>query len=198
MSIGGSASNTGYYQYSEKIDIDELYETKRQYDLQVVDTYNKMLARVHKQIKYWSKHKDVRHCWFTVPEIALGMTKYNHADCIAYIIDRLQKNGFVVQYYHPNILYISWAHYIPSYVRSEIKKKTGIAINEYGQKIATEEDSSGINTGGDSVAMGAGGGAGGADKKKREYVSTKSYKPTGNLVYADDILQRMEKRGGLS
>ena len=82
---------------------------------------------------------DEQFCWFVVPEMMLGVPKYNHSDCIAYLVDKLQHNGFAVKYTHPNLLLISWKHWIPGYVRTEIKKKANISIDGYGNIIQEEE-----------------------------------------------------------
>ena len=126
--------------FSEKLNIDDLYEKKRQQDLNKLALFNKLLNRIHVKIKTTSRQKvDEQACWFLVPETIIGVPRYDQAGCIAYLISKLQTNGFNVRYIHPNLLFISWNHWIPSYVRTEIKKKTGINLNEYGQKI--EENS---------------------------------------------------------
>ena len=120
--------------FSEKLNIDELYEKKRQYDLGKLELFNKILNRIHVRIKNTSRQKiDEQFCWFVVPEIIIGVPKYDQPACIAYLIDKLKNNGFNVRYIHPNTLFISWLHWVPSYVREELKKKTGLTINEYGQ-----------------------------------------------------------------
>ena len=122
--------------FSEKINIDELYEKKQQYDVNKLALFNKILNRVHVRIRTTSKQKiNDRCCWYVVPEIIIGVPKYDQAGCIAYIMDKLQTNGFNVKYIHPNTIFISWVHWVPSYVRTEFKKKTGVAIDEYGNKI---------------------------------------------------------------
>ena len=127
--------------FSEKINIDDLYEKKRQYDLNKLALFNKILHRVHVKIKTTSRQKfDEHFCWFVVPEMIIGVPKYDQGACIAYIIDKLKENQFNVRYIHPNTLFISWLHWVPSYVRTELKKKTGIIVNEYGEKIGLEED----------------------------------------------------------
>jgi hypothetical protein len=75
-----------------------------------------------------------------VPEMMLGVPKYNHSDCIAYLVDKLQTNGFMVNYTHPNLLMISWKHWIPGYVRTEIKKKANISIDGYGNIIQEKKN----------------------------------------------------------
>ncbi len=70
----------------------------------------------------------------------IGVPKYNQGECIGYLLDKLQDNGFQVRYIHPNCLFISWKHWVPGYVRSEIKKKTGINIDGNGNIIEKKED----------------------------------------------------------
>ena len=69
-------------------------------------------------------------------EFIFGEPEYEQTNCISYLIAKLTENGFRVQYLHPNTIFVSWEEWIPQYVRSEIKKKTGKIINEKGQVIA--------------------------------------------------------------
>jgi len=183
--------------FSEKLNIDELYEKKRQYDLSKLALYNKILNRIHVRIKTTSRQKiDEQFCWFVVPEIIIGVPKYDQGACIAYLIDKLKENGFNVRYIHPNTLFISWLHWVPSYVRTELKKKTGIAINEYGEKInQNDDDNTPFSSNDDKfnfiakpqdvVDL---------NKSKKTYTSIKSYKPSGNLVYDDELLNKIEDK----
>ena len=51
--------------FSEKISIDELYEKKRQYDLNQMHLFNKLLNRIHVRIKTTSRQKiDEQFSWF--------------------------------------------------------------------------------------------------------------------------------------
>lgn len=127
--------------FSEKIDLDELYEKKREHDLSKLDIFNKLLNRIHTKIKITSRQRiDEQFCWFVVPEMMLGVPRYDHADCVAYLVDKLQNNGFHVKYTHPNLLLISWKHWIPGYVRSEIKKKTNVSIDGYGNVLPDKKE----------------------------------------------------------
>ena len=186
--------------FSEKLNIDELYEKKRQYDLTQLALFNKILNRIHVRIKTVSRQrKDDHFCWFVVPEVIIGVAKYDQAACIAYLIDKLKTNGFNVRYTHPNALFISWLHWVPSYVRTELKKKTGIVINEYGQKVDEEDEDSNkmvvepknpndfmFNIKNQDPNQK------GKQQQKKEYTPIKSYKPSGNLVYNDDLLSQIE------
>jgi hypothetical protein len=187
--------------FSEKINIDELYEKKRQQDLNKLALFNKILNRVHVRIRTVSRQKvDEQFCWFLVPETILGVPKYDQGACIAYLMDKLKTSGFNVRYIHPNLLFISWMHWIPSYVRTEIKKKTGIKINEYGLKIEEEEDEDGQKTITNGVLsdpndylLKQNDNQSGKPHKK-EYTPIKSYKPSGNLVYDNDLLNKIEDK----
>jgi len=188
--------------FSEKISIDDLYEKKRQNDLSKLALFNKILNRIHVRIKTASRQSINEHfCWYLVPETMIGVPKYDQGACIAYIIDKLKTNGFNVRYIHPNLLFISWMHFIPSYVRTEFKKKTGIVVNEFGQKI-DEDNNEGmqiisdipsdpndymLNRQNQNVQQNN-------KQTKKEYTPIKSYKPSGNLVYDDELLNKLETK----
>ena len=177
--------------FSEKLNIDELYERKRHHDLNKLELFNKILNRIHVRIRMTSRQKiDEQFCWFVVPEVIIGVPKYDQGSCIAYLLERLADNGFNVKYIHPNTLFISWGHWVPSYVRSELKKKTGIVVNEYGVKVDEQNKPSNDNSHGllttKDIAKPV--------TIKKDYTPIKSYKPSGNLVYDDDLLSKIEDK----
>jgi hypothetical protein len=117
-----------------RINIDELYETKKKNNLTRVDIYNKLLIKIHNRIKISSRTKtNENFCTYIMPEVLIGYPNYNLEECLVFIIDKLQTDGFLTRYIHPNLLMISWNHWVPSYVRDEIKKKTGKEVNCYGE-----------------------------------------------------------------
>jgi hypothetical protein len=166
--------------FSEKMNIDDLYESKRQSDLNKLTLFNKILNRIHVRIKTTSKQRmNEQFCWFVVPEIIIGVPKYDQGSCIAYLLDKLTENGFNVKYIHPNTLFISWSHWIPSYVRTELKKKTGIEVNEFGVRKEEEPEKDKLelsNKEKDKEKY--------TDREKKKsdlYTPIASYKPSGNL-----------------
>lgn len=185
--------------FSEKLNIDELYERKRQYDLNQLALYNKLLNRIHVRIKTTARQKtDEQFCWYVVPEIMIGVPKYDQGACIAYLVDKLKENGFAVNYIHPNTLMISWKHFVPSYVRNELKKKTGIVIDENGNKVG-DSDNKTITNGNQPMSLEqmmfknkepSQANAAKAQNQKK-YTPIASYKPQGNLVYNDDLLSTL-------
>ena len=180
--------------FSEKINIDELYEKKRQHDVGKLELFNKILNRIHVRIKTTSRQKlDEQFCWFVVPEVIIGVPKYDQGACIAYIVDKLKTNGFQVKYIHPNTLLISWLHWVPSYVRNELKNKTGIIVNEYGETLHDNESEDSLTPlQNQSIAE-----ASQPTKTAlpgKNYTPITSYKPLGNLVYANDLLNKLENK----
>ena len=182
-----------FVDFSEKINIDELYEKKRQIDVNKLELFKKILNRIHIRIKTTAKQNTAeRYCWYVIPEIIIGVPKYDQGACIAYVMDTLQKNGFQVRYFHPNTVFISWDHWVPTYVRTEIKKKTGININEYGEKIEDEKDED-ENVYQDMTVKGSSNNSNLEQiKNSKKYTPINSYKPSGKLVYSEDLLNKLE------
>lgn len=194
--------------FSEQLNIDDLYEKKRQQDLNKLALFNKILNRIHVKIKTVSRQKtDDQFCWFLVPETIIGVPRYDQAACIAYLIDKLKTNGFNIRYIHPNTLFISWNHFVPSYVRTEIKKKTGLVIDQNGKKVdASDSGSNGdiktITTepsNPNEYMFNQSGKLGDINgntngKPKKEYTPIKSYRPSGNLIYDDELLNKIEDK----
>lgn len=181
--------------FSEKINMDELFEKKKQKDLEQLNLYNKVLNRVHVKIKTTSRQKkDEQHCWFVVPEVIMGVPRYDQGACIAYLVDKLETNGFSVKYIHPNVIFICWKYWVPSYVRDQLKKKAGIRVNEFGKPIKDDGQSSNDKDSNETMtlSLGKSGDTSGASNSqtatKKVFNSTKNYKPTGKLVYNDDLI----------
>ena len=187
-----------------KINIDELYEKKQQRDLNTLSTYNKILNRIHNKIKYISKQTITeKFCWYIIPEVVLGVPKFDHTSCTAYIIHKLRENGFIVKYTHPNLLFISWNHWVPTYVRNEIKKKTGLHLDSFGNEINNDQN---INSNTNdystensfdnmilSKKIDVKYNDNDNKKKNNKYKEINSYKPSGNLIYEEDLFKKMKK-----
>ena len=111
------------------------------------------------------------------------------------MLDKLKKNGFNVNYIHPNTIFISWKHWIPSYVRDEIKNKTGIVVNEYGEKIDESNSKSEYNHNDTNQQLFNIKETNINQKQpvqQKNYTPITSYKPSGKLVYNDELLNNYE------
>ena len=139
----------------DKISLDELYtRTKDVEDLRL-RVYKKILNRAHQKIKFTSRQRDTGHfCFFIVPEFLVGTPRYDSAACIAYVMDKLTQNGFMVKYTHPNLLFISWQHYIPKYQRQNFKKKYGYSIDGFGNQVQDKKkDTKNVDAAGEEQQM---------------------------------------------
>lgn len=179
-----------FQDFSDKINIDELYEKKRMKDLQRLELYKKILNRVHVKIKTTSKMNNDKFCWFVVPETIIGVPRYDQPACIAFIMDHLQQNGFQVRYFHPNAILISWANWVPTYVRTELKKKTGISVDQFGNRIQEENNEENDEI----IQQNINGQNGNQIKNSKKYTPINSYKPSGKLVYSNDLINKLETK----
>ena len=183
-----------------KINLDELYDYKKQCDQNTLRSYNIVLQRIHKRIKTTSRQKNnEQFCWFVVPEVMIGVPKYDVGACIAYIIDQLKENGFAIKYTHPNLIFISWKNWVPDYVRNEIKKKTGNKIDGNGNIVdngsldnnsITIQDNNNLHVKGilkpNSINV--------KKKEEKQYTSIDSYQPSGNSVYSNQFIQKIQDK----
>tara|TARA_B110000967_G_scaffold130768_1_gene133608 strand:+ start:1353 stop:1994 length:642 start_codon:yes stop_codon:yes gene_type:complete len=198
----------------DKINLDDLFEKKREISENKLQLYNKILNRIHEKIKLTSRVQQGKEqfCWYLIPEMMIGISRYNVGECTDYILRKLRDNDFVVRYTHPNLVFISWAHWIPGYVRQEYKKQTGTAIDGYGNLAnskpqiennpSTEpENPNDIlftkhKSGSNATNSGNSGNSGNSDNtsnnSNREYNSTKNYKPAG--IYNNDIMQKIQDK----
>ena len=137
----------------------------------------------------------------------IGIPKYDYKDCTAYVIEKLRDNGFIVRYTHPNLLFISWKHWIPTYVRNEIKKKTGKNIDEYGNIIDNNSNNSNnsnnfnnINNSIQSQSNNTNSydniiinkSENSSNSKNKDYKDIKTYKPSGSLIYNNNLLKKLD------
>ena len=200
--------NDNVDELNEKMNLDDLYERKRQSDLKNLELFNKLLNRVHTKIRQTTNlNKDATNCWYIIPEVMIGIPKYDQGECIGYIIEKLRDNGFNLRYFHPSTILISWNHWIPTYVRDAIKKKTNKNIDGLGNIIIDERktpemfidnkptpvnniysDFNGLlpnqKTDSKSPVVKP------EPKNKVSYKSIDSYKPTGSFVFNQDFFNK--------
>ena len=194
-----------FSEFSERINIDDLYERKRSHDVNKLKLFQKILNRVHVKIRTCSRQSiNEKFCWFIVPETIIGIPRYDQAGCIAYIMDSLQNNGFLVKYIHPNLLLISWHHWVPSYVRTEIRKKTGLELNEFGEVVKDhnneedEDEEKNDEITNNNTRLNSGNrnniNTGSSNNTNKRFTPINKYKPSGKLVYNDEYLNKLEEK----
>tara|TARA_B100000123_G_C25716510_1_gene422417 strand:+ start:607 stop:1146 length:540 start_codon:yes stop_codon:yes gene_type:complete len=171
------------------LDIEELYETKQKMDVNRLNIYNKLLSKIHTKIKIASRQRNNNNfCWYLMPEILIGFPNYDISECLLYILNRLETNGFIVRYVHPNLLFITWDHYVPQYVRDEIKNKTGMSVDKFGNKLPETMKKDKLLTKSSAVSM-----ENNKFKKKTITNNIDEYKPTGKFMYDSKLFNSISK-----
>lgn len=186
--------NTEEEDVVQKMNIDNLFAKKQRRDLKQLSIYNKLLNRVHKRINTVARSRaNDTHIWYNVPEYIFGEPVYDNGDCTGYLVAQLETNGFHVRYMHPNTLFVSWKSWVPSYVRNEVKKKTGVAIDEKGNIIKKQSDNSDDEGDVNSIVLNDKQSNPNA-KTQRQYSDANNYKPTGKLVYNQEMFETIDKK----
>jgi hypothetical protein len=85
----------------------DLLKIQKEREKKKIKLYKKVHLKVEKKIVL-SSNTNYYECWYSVPEFIMGMPLYKLSYCIKYIVNRLEKDGFKVQVFEPNLLYISW------------------------------------------------------------------------------------------
>ena len=182
--------------FREKLNLDDLFTQDKNDNSNKTKVYQKILQRAHNKIKITSRQRNnMKCCWFVIPEFILGLPKYNIELCTQYLMEKLDDNGFIVKYTYPNLLFISWNHYIPDYERMAIKKEQGISIDGFGnilkKKKKDEDDGNPNNLMLKNAPESSSSSKKGILKKSSsnndKYKSINTYKP-GGLIYSNELI----------
>ena len=86
-------------------DVNRYMENKKREKYATFETiYEKCKAMIMKFAA-----NDKYRFFFEVPEFILGLPLYDLNDAVKFMLDKLHRNGYLVKYYFPKILYISWS-----------------------------------------------------------------------------------------
>jgi len=183
--------------FNEKLNMDDLFNQRKKTEEHKIQIYQKILARVHSKVKTTSRMRNNdRFCFFLIPEFVLGIPRYDMVNCTTYIIEKLIDNGFKIKYTHPNLLFISWQHYIPHYERAQIKRKTGVSVDGWGNVITKKDKKANNSTNMNNLLLKntpyANKNIMVKKKDDKNYKQISSYKPTGSLIYDTKLLKHIE------
>ena len=85
-------------------DIQNKQYNKDRYRMQV---YKRLLERCYIKIKSASDNEE-KYCLYRVPEYVFGEPIFKLPECILFMITNLKNSGFMIKYYKPNLIYITW------------------------------------------------------------------------------------------
>ena len=73
--------------------------------------YEKVLKMVHHRIKTAANKSDTEdYTFFTIPNVIIGMPRFDTVSCCDYIMTKLSANGFKILNLGPNFIFITWGH----------------------------------------------------------------------------------------
>ena len=98
------------------INIFNLNYKRDEKEIKKVETYRKILIKIHSKIKL-NSNKSLTHLVYIIPKYIPGLPAYDQIKCAEYCYERLKKNGFIVLYTYPNMVFISWDH-VPSTLKN--------------------------------------------------------------------------------
>ena len=98
------------------INIFNLNYKRDEKEIKKVETYRKILSKIHSKIKL-NSNKSLTHLVYIIPKYIPGLPAYDQIKCAEYCYERLKKNGFIVLYTYPNMVFISWDH-VPSTLKN--------------------------------------------------------------------------------
>jgi Family of unknown function (DUF5759) len=101
----------------------ELYKVQKQKEKSRHISFDKVVELCHRRIRTVASYGGM-NTFFEIPGMIIGLPLFNIQECMAYMIDTLRMNGFLVQILpppHVAVLYISWD---PKDVRPPVRKKT--------------------------------------------------------------------------
>lgn len=184
---------------NDKISLDDLYDRKKEIEDNRIKIYQKILGRIHTKIKYTARQKhDEQYLFYVVPEFVFGIPTYNVGTCISYLVQKLEENGFITRYTHPNLLFISWKHYIPQYKRDQIKEQYGVKVDGFGNVVQSKNAKERENNKGDinslilKTNLNSKEQSMTAKKEKKEYKDISTYSPTG--IYSAELFEKLKNK----
>lgn len=91
----------------KKLNILELHRTLNDLNNKQNECFEKIVELCHKRIISQTKMRR-QNCFYEVPLYLIGYPIFDIGKCIEYVKKSLEADGFLVKYYFPKFLYISW------------------------------------------------------------------------------------------
>jgi hypothetical protein len=88
--------------------ITSLHEEKTLKESSKNDIFKIVLNKIIQKIIYTNKHTEQTYIIFEIPKILIGYPQYDMKSCILFIMNKLNENGYMVDFVDPFYLYIDW------------------------------------------------------------------------------------------
>lgn len=110
-----------------------LYGEEARRDATRIRIYNNVLQQIYNKIRAIARIPgNEKSLWYLVPEFIPGTPRFDVGDCIVYLAWNLRNAGYMVQYTHPNLMFVSWKNHDMRYkeVESPWAQVLGAARNQ--------------------------------------------------------------------
>lgn len=95
-----------------------LYTEEAKRDATRIRIYNMVLQQIYNKVKAVARIPgNEKTLWYVVPEFIPGTPRFEMGEAVLYIVWNLRNAGYIVQYTHPNFLFISWKAHDEKYHR---------------------------------------------------------------------------------
>jgi hypothetical protein len=88
--------------------ISSLHDEKNTKEKTRNDMFTMVLNKCIEKIIYTNRHTDKTFVIFEVPRILIGFPSYDMNSCIVFLLQKLSKNNYYVEFIEPFYLYIDW------------------------------------------------------------------------------------------
>jgi hypothetical protein len=108
----------------KQLNILDLHRSINEKKNRINECYDKVLEICHRKIQSAADTQQVR-AFIEVPCYVVGYPIFDYNKCVEYVYNSLRKNGFLVKYYFPKNMYVSWDF---SEIENNKKQKSGVGI----------------------------------------------------------------------
>ena len=88
--------------------INSLHKEKNTKEQAKIDVFSLVLNKCIEKITFTNRHTDKTFIIFEVPKILIGYTNYDMNLCIQYLMTKLSRENYKVDFMDPFYLYIDW------------------------------------------------------------------------------------------
>jgi hypothetical protein len=88
--------------------ITSLHEEKTLKESSKNDIFKIVLNKIIQKIIYTNRHTEQTYIIFEIPQILIGYPQYDMKSCLLFIMNKLNENGYLVDFVDPFYLYIDW------------------------------------------------------------------------------------------
>ena len=92
---------------TDNLNINKLHATNKKLEESRIKTYDRVKKQCYNRINIVSQTGKLE-CWYTVPKLIVGFPPIDIFECATYLMNKLENEPIVYEFFFPNLFYISW------------------------------------------------------------------------------------------